>query len=733
MDFGLAKLKGSLKLTKTSSTVGTLAYMAPEQIQAGEVDARSDIFSFGVVLYEMLTGHLPFRGEHEAAMVYSIANEDPLPIQKYLPAISAELVHVVNRALEKDPENRYQNVHDMVIDLRRLKKETSRVSRTSEVHSGTLRRETSAPEKKKVIRNVLIVGTVCVVVLAVALLLFLKQSVEPNPNWTMKTLDLPFTEIQYPDLSRDGKWLVFPAADANGKWDIYNMHISGGEPKRITTDSSQYPAVSFSVSISPDGSLVIYNLINPRTDKSEIRIVSSLGGGVPNVIAEIGMTQKWRPDGERIGYMRAPRLNVGSERCPSKSGRSEFWTVRANGTDQKLEFVDTLGIAIAPNFDFDWSPDGKSIAWLRTFEGGTQEIIVHELESGKERQLTFDKKSIDEVCWASNNQIIYSTNKSGSTNLWMLPATGGDAVQITAGEGPDVGMSVSADCKRLVYYRRRTLGYVWRGSLDGSGTKQLTFENRQVGALSFSPDRKEVVFSTGGIDELGSNYGIYIIDHEGQNRRQLVQATNLNSSPIWSPDGKWIAYNSRASGTPPDSSDIFLLDALNPRSLKQMVRGQPRLWIDPRTLVVSRGNRTWFFDILTNEERPFFEDSTIAFPVKGERYVCYFDSRLGKRGYWVVPTSDRTSQQSVEPRLVFSTSEPLGYSVSNDRSWILLWDDSGTAWKLLLPSGKRERVPGTFPGLRRGSAVSISYDGKEILYVQNRLDSKLVVIDNPFK
>ena len=132
MDFGLAKLKGSLKLTRTSSTVGTLAYMAPEQIEGGEVDARSDIFSFGVVLYEMLTGHTPFRGEHEAAMVYSIVNEDPTPVEKYLPDIPSELVHVLNRALEKDPEDRYQFVHEMVIDLRRLKKQTSKVVRSYE-------------------------------------------------------------------------------------------------------------------------------------------------------------------------------------------------------------------------------------------------------------------------------------------------------------------------------------------------------------------------------------------------------------------------------------------------------------------------------------------------------------------------------------------------------------------------------------------------------------------------
>jgi eukaryotic-like serine/threonine-protein kinase len=129
MDFGLAKLKGSLRLTKTSSTVGTLAYMAPEQIQGGEVDARSDIFSFGVVLYEMLTGHLPFRGEHEAAILYSIVNEEPQPIQKFLPEAPSDLVHILNRLLEKEPDERYQSIGDVVIELKRLKKQTSRVSR----------------------------------------------------------------------------------------------------------------------------------------------------------------------------------------------------------------------------------------------------------------------------------------------------------------------------------------------------------------------------------------------------------------------------------------------------------------------------------------------------------------------------------------------------------------------------------------------------------------------------
>lgn len=139
MDFGLAKLRGSVKLTKSSSTTGTLAYMAPEQIQGQEIDARADIFSFGVVLYEMLTGRTPFRGEHEAAMMYSILNEAPQPIQKFRDDISSEMLHVLHRALEKDPEERYQTIRDMTIDLRRMKKDSTRVVRTPQSHPAEMR------------------------------------------------------------------------------------------------------------------------------------------------------------------------------------------------------------------------------------------------------------------------------------------------------------------------------------------------------------------------------------------------------------------------------------------------------------------------------------------------------------------------------------------------------------------------------------------------------------------
>ena len=126
LDFGLAHKSGLSKLTKTGSTVGTAAYMSPEQARGEKLDHRSDLWSFGVVLYEMVTGKLPFRGEHEMAILYSVVNTEPQPIQESVPDASPELVHIIRRALEKDPKERYQSASDMLIDLRRLKKDTSK-------------------------------------------------------------------------------------------------------------------------------------------------------------------------------------------------------------------------------------------------------------------------------------------------------------------------------------------------------------------------------------------------------------------------------------------------------------------------------------------------------------------------------------------------------------------------------------------------------------------------------
>jgi serine/threonine protein kinase/predicted Zn-dependent protease len=164
-DFGLAKLKGATKLTKTRSTLGTLAYMSPEQAQGEEVDQRSDIFSFGVVLYELLTGKLPFAGEHQAAVIYSIINEEPQPIARFNNQVSAKLEDMVFKALAKDKEERYQHIDDLLADLRHEKKSLEYVK------TGQIPKEVITPKPKRKILPIVIPASIVFILVLLFLIL----------------------------------------------------------------------------------------------------------------------------------------------------------------------------------------------------------------------------------------------------------------------------------------------------------------------------------------------------------------------------------------------------------------------------------------------------------------------------------------------------------------------------------------------------------------------------------
>ncbi len=165
MDFGLAKLKGATKLTKTRSTLGTLAYMSPEQAQGEEVDQRSDIFSFGVVLYELLTGKLPFGGEHQAAIVYSIINEEAQPVARYNNQVSSELERIAFKSLAKDKEERYQHIDDLLADLRHEKKSLEYVK------TGQIPKEIIVPKPKRKILPIVVPTSIVFILILLFLIL----------------------------------------------------------------------------------------------------------------------------------------------------------------------------------------------------------------------------------------------------------------------------------------------------------------------------------------------------------------------------------------------------------------------------------------------------------------------------------------------------------------------------------------------------------------------------------
>jgi TolB-like protein/tRNA A-37 threonylcarbamoyl transferase component Bud32/Flp pilus assembly protein TadD len=195
LDFGLAKLKGQTRLTKEGFRLGTAAYMSPEQSQGEDIDCRSDIWSLGVVLYEMISGQLPFKGEYEPAMIYSIMNEDPEPLTALRTRVPMELERIINKALSKDPRERYQHAEDLLVDLRRLKKEFK-----PEVKSA--KKELGQKLSKKTSRKILLLGSLILVAIFIVFAFLLFNGIDKKEplktgviNQVRKIAVLPFVNM----------------------------------------------------------------------------------------------------------------------------------------------------------------------------------------------------------------------------------------------------------------------------------------------------------------------------------------------------------------------------------------------------------------------------------------------------------------------------------------------------------------------------------------------------------
>ncbi|MFZ1946348.1 MAG: protein kinase [bacterium] len=746
MDFGLAKLKGSLKLTRTSSTVGTLAYMAPEQIEGGEVDARSDIFSFGVVLYEMLTGRRPFGGETEAAVMHSILGAEPEPLQKHLPESTSEVVHILNRALEKDPEDRYQTVHDMLIDLRRAKKETSRVSRgmlatrtaeqplptalageqpppgapgTTSV-AGPEVRKPRMPRRRALWVALAVASAAVAAVLVSGPLISSRRVPTLNPAMAIRTLEVPFTTIGTPGLSRDGNWVVFAAWDAEDKGAIYFMNVAKGAPTRLTPEIADLNLAD----ISPDNSEVVYDNLAEGSQRGVYVIPSS--GGTGRRIAESGANPYWRPDGQRIGYIR-----LGDAWVPSSTGKREFWTVKPDGSDNRLEFVDSLTNTRQYWWSYAWSPDGRSVAWLRALPGHS-EIIIHDLGSGQERQLTSFGKPIDFLAWGSNGQVFFASSKGGNTNIWMMPAEGGEAIQVTRGSGPDMAVSVSADCRRLIYLESRRISNIWIADIDGRNARQLTFGNQWMSRASFAPDNR-IAFEITSDDTYRPGSQIFTIRDDGSERTQVTTGSGWHSYPGWSRDGKYLCYASRGIYEPSESSRVYITESSNPGTPKLIGRGISASWLDEETLILIEAGsmRSVQYSIRSPQPVSVGRDSVLERPLPDGKYTLIRDLRRSAGGWWL---REEGEPQGRAPRLLLPAEYVTSANAASSLRYVLYMEPNGDLWRMSIPEGRRGRLPDLFKNLNPAyGLIRTSRDDKQAIYLKQRSDCRLLVIDNLFK
>ncbi|MCX6143686.1 MAG: protein kinase [Ignavibacteriales bacterium] len=574
MDFGLAKLKGSLKLTKTSSTVGTLAYMAPEQIEGGEVDARSDIFSFGVVLYEMLTGHLPFRGEHEAAMVYSIVNEEPEPIEKYRTDLSPVLVNLIQRALEKNPGDRYQSMSDMVIELKRLLKKTSKVVRSAsqvthrvgELEGTPTTGEAVSPaesgsgKSSSIFRNKLVIigaAIVAVIIVVGALYEFVLKKESTSPR-TFSVQSMKVTRLtsngkaRQAAVSPDGRYVVF-STEESGKRSLWVRQVATNSNIQIIPPLD---VTYYGLTISQDGNYVFYVAYQRTTGKSAVYQVPVLGGTPRKILDDVDNPIALSPDNKMLTFVRYTAATGTFALMVAKTDGSEPKELASHKADQWF--------AGRPA----WSPDGKVIACaLGSWEGGFHHSVVTvQVEGGAERRFTRQRwYVVSELQWLPDvSGIVLNAGDRGSfvTQIWQLSYPDGAAIRTTNDLLDYESPSLTNDAQTLCVVQGDYRSSIWILPQGSVARAQQITNGKDEGfiGLAWTPDGK-IVYSS----SVSGSPDLWLMDRDGKNQKQLTADTAFDSAPAVSPDGKFILFGTERSGIP----NIWRmeLDGSRPRQL----------------------------------------------------------------------------------------------------------------------------------------------------------------------
>jgi dipeptidyl aminopeptidase/acylaminoacyl peptidase len=363
-------------------------------------------------------------------------------------------------------------------------------------------------------------------------------------------------------------------------------------------------------------------------------------------------------------------------------------------------------------------------------DGYTGEVVVRELATGVERQLTADGKTVDEVVWASNDVILFVSNKSGCANLWAVPAGGGDAAQITHGTVAVMSARISADTKKLVYFQNEITSHIWISGLDGGHARQVTFDDVNFQWAVFSPDTRQIAAVIGALDQFSPERQLVVMDRQGKNRRALTSASQIADMCRWAPDGKWLAYTSRPAGDPDDSNKVYIIDPANPGTPRLVGRGSTLHWIDGESLVLVDWPRSLLYSLTGGSPTQVYRDSTLAFPLRWTNEIFFYDGRKGRDGCWIVPL-DSAGNEKGEPRRIEPADDPYFTAPPDFRFRVYQKAGGMELWRVWLSDGRKERLGTALPG--RTFISDVSMEGDSLLWLGFTWRSKLGLIANVFE
>ena len=442
LDFGLAKsvdpaqsdmTRGAGVGTSVGTVLGTFGYMAPEQVRGLEVDHRSDIFAFGAVLYEMLSGERAFKGETAADTMTAILTKDPRDLDTTNLSISPGLDRIVRRCLEKTPDLRFQSANDLAFALDTLSTASTFSSATAQVAApAPPRRGTWLPWA--IAAAALLTAAVSWILMAAA------KPAEPRFDHFTRITELAGEETS-PSLSPDGSTVAY-SVRVNGSWDIHSQRVGGRNATPIVNDPQRDEG---GAAFSLDGSLIAFH---ESDDVGGIFVAGATGESVRRV-TDIGFHPAWSPDGKQIAFASEEIVDPAS-----RTGDSTLYVVpAAGGTPRKL----VEGDGAQPS----WSPSGQRIVyWSNT--GGQRDIYTVAAGGGPRVAVTEDSAIDWSPVWSPDGRFIYySSDRGGAMNLWRIavdPSSGqpqGAPEAVTAGVQASAGLpSFSKDGARLVFRSR---------------------------------------------------------------------------------------------------------------------------------------------------------------------------------------------------------------------------------------------------------------------------------------
>jgi Tol biopolymer transport system component len=555
LDFGLAKLTKSAPAqdgptqtleheTKQGTIAGTAAYMSPEQAEGKTVDSRSDIFSFGAVLYETISGQRAFRGNSTLSVIAAVLEREPEP----LPGIPEELKRVLDRTLRKHAAERWQHIGDVRLALEDVKTALGQPSR-----------ERPKPAPGWRLTALAALGAVA---LAVAGYLVLRNAgLSPDgPSYHFEQItDEPGQEMN-PSLSPDGRSVVY-ASHSSGNWDIYLLRVGGKNPINLTKGAA---ADNTQPVFSPDGERIAF-----RSERAGggIFVMGSTGESVRR-LTDFCYFPAWSPDGREIACS-----TVNTRRPDVRDSlSSQIFAIDAGSGKRRL-----VSGGIADAVQPSWSPDGRHIAFWGVREGA-RDIFTVSREGSDVVSVTNDEPLDWNPVWSPDGKFLYfSSDRGGAMNLWRvaMAASGkpaGDPEPVNVPSAYAASVSFSRDGRRLAYSSCQRSSNIYRVEFDPvresiiGAPRAVTQGVKETLYPAFSRDGAWIAFTLLGLHE-----DLAVVRPDGSDLRRITDDPAHDRSPRWSPGGDRIAFMSTRSGRyeiwtiHPDGSVLQQLTEESPR------------------------------------------------------------------------------------------------------------------------------------------------------------------------